>query len=502
MKKQSQQTVLLIMLTMALFLVTIGSESVKSVQAQTGGGGTTTILVYDTSGSMDEDDVSGLTKMQAAINAGAGILSVIDAENQANLGAVNEIGVIDFSRDAWVAAQLTTNISTIQSALNSLVAGGGTAMPSGLSTALDLANGAASGSSPIIILLSDGIPNITSSGDDDEALARQETLDLASTAGTRGICVYTIGFGVPGAIGSQSGEASIDESFLQEVASRSGCGKYYNAQNALDLENVFVLSRHEFVGEIRYQGQGEISQDQQIIINTVDVPANQESLLYTLQWPGSQLDPTLFDPTGKQVDTAYPGATFTRGTTLATIIVQNPMAGRWQLGAIGVNVPEGTLRYNAALSTRPTPNTATVAPVITQPATRHPYRPTDSGLGILPFVVFVVLVAAVAMYAIKVNRDKGGKAYLQVVNDPNNARVIPLQREFIIGRAQGSSLRLADTTTSRRHARINYGNGGWFIQDMGSSGGTFVNGQRVQAKQLFNGDQVKIGQATFIFRMQ
>ena len=466
--------------------------------ASAGTGATTTILVFDTSGSMGEADISGVTKMQAAVSAGSSILAVIDAENSANLGTQNEIGVVDFDSGASIAANLTTNTNDIQNALNSLSDGGGTALPSGLELGLGLASKAAAGSSPIIILLSDGMPTRGLNGEGSESVIRQQAYDLATAAGSQGICVYTIGFGVPGNGGS------IDEAFLQEIASLSGCGKYYNAQSASDLENVYILSRHEFIGDLLFQGQGQIAQGQELLIATVDVPANQESLLYTLQWQGSQIDPTMFDPTGRLVDVNYPGASFTRGQNLATIIVQDPIAGQWQLGAIGPNVPSGTLTYHAALSARQATiiPPAAIVPPAPVPAPGHTYRDLNSGsLGILPFMVFIVLFGAVLIFYAK-NKKSKSSAYLRVVNDPANARRIPLKDNFVIGRGSGSSLRLSDTTTSRQHARFNYRSGAWFIQDLGSAGGTFVNGQRIQSRQLNNGDQIKIGQASFSFQTQ
>ena len=225
-------------------------------------------------------------------------------------------------------------------------------------------------------------------------------------------------------------------------------------------------------------------------------------LLYTIQWSGSQVDPTLIDPTGVQVDVNYPGASFSKAATLATIIVQNPIAGKWQLGAYGAYVPEGILTYYAALSTRQGVILPSVVPPTSQPAPGRSYRDLSSGsMGAIPFMILIVLFSAVLIYYAK-NKKSKSSAYLQVVNDPANARMISLKDNFVIGRGSGSSLRLSDTTTSRQHTRFNYTKGVWTIQDLGSAGGTFVNGQRIQTRQLSNGDQIKIGQASFSFQQQ
>ena len=120
---------------------------------------TSTVLIFDTSGSMSEYDPSGTMKIEAAQAAGINILDVIAAENQAAISGSHQLGVVDFSLSAYVAAPLTADISVIESALQALYPGGGTGMPLGLQTALEMFTGGVAGK-PIIILLSDGMPNI------------------------------------------------------------------------------------------------------------------------------------------------------------------------------------------------------------------------------------------------------------------------------------------------------------------------------------------------------
>jgi hypothetical protein len=79
--------------------------------------------------------------------------------------------------------------------------------------------------------------------------------------------------------------------------------------------------------------------------------------------------------------------------------------------------------------------------------------------------------------------------------------VFPLKDNLYVGRGSECQLRLPGSQVSRLHARFRLGNGSWFIQDQGSTAGTFVNGQRVQATRLNPGDQIKIGNILFVFRM-
>ena len=125
-------------------------------------------------------------------------------------------------------------------------------------------------------------------------------------------------------------------------------------------------------------------------------------------------------------------------------------------------------------------------------------NPNSGGMGSLPFLIFIVIIGAVLIVYAK-NKNSKFSAYIQVVNDPANPRTIPLKDNFIIGRGSRCNLRLADSSVSRQHARIRLAKGAWFIQDLGSAGGTFVNGQRIQATRLNNGDQIEIGNTRIAF---
>jgi len=66
--------------------------------------------------------------------------------------------------------------------------------------------------------------------------------------------------------------------------------------------------------------------------------------------------------------------------------------------------------------------------------------------------------------------------------------------EVSIGRAAGSSLVLRERNVSRRHARFLRQNGAVFVEDLGSSNGTRVNGERIEGRRRIRpGDLVQIG---------
>lgn len=72
----------------------------------------------------------------------------------------------------------------------------------------------------------------------------------------------------------------------------------------------------------------------------------------------------------------------------------------------------------------------------------------------------------------------------------------PADRPLQIGRGTSCDVVLADLAVSRRHARIQWQDGELVLEDLGSSGGTWVNGARVERCSLRLGDAVRFGRKT------
>lgn len=70
---------------------------------------------------------------------------------------------------------------------------------------------------------------------------------------------------------------------------------------------------------------------------------------------------------------------------------------------------------------------------------------------------------------------------------------LPLDGEAVLGREAGCALRLPADDVSRRHARIAPADGGHVVEDLGSTNGTFVNGEAVTARRLASGDRIRVG---------
>jgi len=79
---------------------------------------------------------------------------------------------------------------------------------------------------------------------------------------------------------------------------------------------------------------------------------------------------------------------------------------------------------------------------------------------------------------------------------PNTGKVYPLEApEIIIGRDANNGVAINDAEVSRKHAKLSLHGSAYVIQDLGSTNGSFVNGQRVTGTQVLNpGDTVSFGE--------
>ena len=71
---------------------------------------------------------------------------------------------------------------------------------------------------------------------------------------------------------------------------------------------------------------------------------------------------------------------------------------------------------------------------------------------------------------------------------------ISIDRErIVIGRGRKADLALAEATISRAHAALGFDENGFFVEDLGSTNGTMVNGGRVERHRLKNNDEIQMG---------
>ena len=87
------------------------------------------------------------------------------------------------------------------------------------------------------------------------------------------------------------------------------------------------------------------------------------------------------------------------------------------------------------------------------------------------------------------------------VSDAQGSRSVPLGEVVTIGRAASCDLVIVDNYVSNVHARIFARDGGFWLEDLGSTNGTFVNERKVATPvALGPGDTVRVGKAILELR--
>ena len=91
---------------------------------------------------------------------------------------------------------------------------------------------------------------------------------------------------------------------------------------------------------------------------------------------------------------------------------------------------------------------------------------------------------------------------LTITVGPNRGTTYPLTpaQPVTIGRDASCDLTIEDVMISRQHARIRFQGQHYFVEDLGSSNGTFINGNRLGPNPvpLSNGDQIQLGSAAVL----
>lgn len=99
----------------------------------------------------------------------------------------------------------------------------------------------------------------------------------------------------------------------------------------------------------------------------------------------------------------------------------------------------------------------------------------------------------------------GGVSQRESIDVPKGASVlvksgfyegleVAVDRDWmVIGRGRSADVVIAEPTISRAHAAIGYEPDGFYLQDLGSTNGTMVNGARIERQPLKPGDVIQMG---------
>ena len=214
-----------------LLVVTLARPQTVEEQSRTNAEGIDIMLSMDISGSMLARDFTP-DRLSVAKEVAAEFIADRYGDR---------IGLAVFAGEAFTQSPLTTDKGTLQTMLARVRSGvieDGTAIGNGLATAINRLR-ESEAKSKVIILLTDGVNN------------RGEIAPLmaADIAADMGIKVYAIGVGTIGKapypaidmfgnMTYQMAEVEIDETTLEEIASRTG-GKYFRATDAEKLKAIY-----------------------------------------------------------------------------------------------------------------------------------------------------------------------------------------------------------------------------------------------------------------------
>jgi len=78
----------------------------------------------------------------------------------------------------------------------------------------------------------------------------------------------------------------------------------------------------------------------------------------------------------------------------------------------------------------------------------------------------------------------------------------PEGERTMIGRSPDCEIFLDDVTVSRKHAVLLRKDGAFFVEDLGSLNGTFLNRRRIESGELADGDELQIGKYRLTFLLK
>ncbi len=133
-----------------------------------------------------------------------------------------------------------------------------------------------------------------------------------------------------------------------------------------------------------------------------------------------------------------------------------------------------------------------------------------SSLSVVFRIVLVVLIFIIILYALKImskdvkrgkpGKNLGWKLRIEYSGDKSSLEdgdTVPIGSKLTIGRNKNNQMVLPSRAVSNFHVKIYFEDGRYMLEDMDSTNGTFVNGNRVDKKSLQPGDEIRISETVF-----
>jgi len=92
---------------------------------------------------------------------------------------------------------------------------------------------------------------------------------------------------------------------------------------------------------------------------------------------------------------------------------------------------------------------------------------------------------------------------LSLPNDPEESRKTFVNTDIVVGRDNSCDFQISDETVSARHARLNYRYLQWWVEDLQSTNGTYLNDEKIETSTIIiNGDEIRLGQVVVLIEIQ
>lgn len=131
-------------------------------------------------------------------------------------------------------------------------------------------------------------------------------------------------------------------------------------------------------------------------------------------------------------------------------------------------------------------------------------------IGLVYFILVLVLLNVRREMSLRVKTAPAGEAdfsagSLKVIQSGSDkkihaGRMLPLRPANALGALPDNNVVLRDRFVSGHHARLNWDGVSWWLEDLGSRNGTFINGERLAANapaQVPDGAQITLGEMIF-----
>jgi pSer/pThr/pTyr-binding forkhead associated (FHA) protein len=99
------------------------------------------------------------------------------------------------------------------------------------------------------------------------------------------------------------------------------------------------------------------------------------------------------------------------------------------------------------------------------------------------------------------SRAKPPRSIVVLGEGGRRAETVSLDGTIQIGRAEACQVKVDDTYVSSFHARVYSRDGAWYVEDLGSTNGTYLNQRRITSPaELRAGDRLRVGKTTLELR--